>query len=116
LGPSATTIPNVEHESEGGLSPAEQLPAIYRAVLDSVAELERRGERLEASRFRSEAIRAYSRSWDVRGRRRLESILRRAQRALADAPEAMLEPVPEPVPDAAQPAADAVNRRVPTTI
>jgi hypothetical protein len=116
LGPSATTIPNVEHESEGGLSPAEQLPAIYRAVLDSVAELERRGERFEASRFRREAIQAYSRSWDVRGRRRLESILRRAQRALAEAPEPILEPVPGAVPDAAQPAADAVNRRVPTTI
>ena len=106
----------MEHESQGGLSPAEQLPAIYRAVLDSIAELERRGERLEASRLRTEAIRAYSRSWDLRGRRRLESILRRAARALAEAPESVLEPVPEPVTDASQPAADAVKRRVPTTI
>ena len=106
----------MEHESQGGLSPAEQLPAIYRAVLDSVAELERRGERLEASRFRTEAIRAYSRSWDLRGRRRLESILRRAQRALAEAPESVLEPVLEPVTDTVQPAADAVKQRVPTTI
>lgn len=106
----------MEHESQGGLSPAEQLPAIYRAVLDSIAELERRGERFEASRLRTEAIRAYSRSWDLRGRRRLESILRRAERALAEAPESVLEPVPEPVTDASQPAADAVKRRVPTTI
>lgn len=106
----------MEHESQGGLSPAEQLPAIYRAVLDSVAELERRGERLEASRFRSEAIRAYSRSWDIRGRRRLESILRRAQRALAAAPESVLEPVPDPVADATTPPTDAVKQRVPTTI
>lgn len=106
----------MEHESQGGLSPAEQLPAIYRAVLDSVAELERRGERFEASRFRTEAIREYSRSWDIRGRRRLESILRRAQRALAAAPESVLEPVPEPVTDTAQPATDAVKQRVPTTI
>ena len=106
----------MEHESQGGLSPAEQLPAIYRAVLDSVAELERRGERLEASRFRSEAIRAYSRSWDIRGRRRLESILRRAHRALEAAPESVLEPVPDPVADAATPATDAVKQRVPTTI
>ena len=106
----------MEHESEGGLSPAEQLPAIYRAVLDSVAELERRGERFEASRFRIEAIRAYSRAWDIRGRRRLESILRRAQRALAEAPEAVIEPVPEPVTDVAQPGTDAVKQRVPTTI
>jgi hypothetical protein len=106
----------VEHESQGGLSPAEQLPAIYRAVLDSIAELERRGERPEASRLRTEAIRAYSRSWDLRGRRRLESILRRAERALAEAPEAVLEPLAEPVTDASQPAADTVKRRVPTTI
>ena len=113
-------MPNVEHESQGGLPPAEQLPALYRAVLDSVAELEHRGERLEASRFRTEAIRAYSRSWDVRNRRRLEAILKRAEHALAVAPEAVLEPVPEPVPEAAAdgaPAApDPVNRRVPTTI
>ena len=106
----------MEHQSQGGLSPAEQLPAIYRAVLDSVAELERRGERFEASRFRSEAIRAYSRSWDTRGRRRLESILRRAQRALAEAPEIVLEPGREPLTDAAQPGAEAVTQRVPTTI
>jgi hypothetical protein len=106
----------VEHKSQGGLSPAEQLPAIYRAVLDSVAELERRGERFEASRFRSDAIRAYSRSWDARGRRRLESILRRAQRALAEAPEIVLEPVREPLTDATQPVAEAVTQRVPTTI
>jgi hypothetical protein len=106
----------VEHESEGGLSPAEQLPAIYRAVLDSVAELERRGERLEASRFRSEAIRAYSRAWDIRGRHRLESILRRAQRALAEAPESVPEPVTAAVTEAAQPTTDAVQQRVPTTI
>jgi hypothetical protein len=106
----------VEHESEGALSPAEQLPAIYRAVLDSVAELERRGERFEASRFRTEAISAYSRSWDIRGRRRLESILRRAQRALAEAPESVHEPVREPVTDATQAAADAAKQRVPTTI
>ena len=106
----------MEHESQGGLSPAEQLPAIYRAVLDSVAELERRGERLEASRFRTEAIGAYSRSWDIRGRRRLESILRRAQRALAEAPESVLEPIPEPMTDGAPAATDAVKQRVPTTI
>ena len=116
MGPSAATIPTVEHESQGGLSPAEQLPAIYRAVLDSVAELERRGERIEASRFRTEAIRTYSRSWDIRGRRRLESILRRAQRALAAAPESVLEPVPELPTDSAQAPTDAVKQRVPTTI
>ena len=71
----------------GDRSPAELLPALYRSVLDEVAALERRGERLQAAQFRAEAIRAYSRSWDATGRRRLEAILRRAERALADAPE-----------------------------
>lgn len=98
------------------MSPAEQLPAIYRAILDSVAELERRGERLEASRLRTEAIRAYSRAWDIRGRHRLESILRRGQRVLAATPDLVLEPVREPLTDATQPAADTVTQRVPTTI
>jgi hypothetical protein len=98
----------VEHESVGDLSPAELspselLPAIYRAVLDSVAELERRGERLEASRFRTEAIRAYSRSWDAAGRRRLEAILRRAERTIADTPEPAYEPIAELVTDGVPP-------------
>jgi hypothetical protein len=66
------------------LSPAEELPALFRAVLDGVAELERLGERREAGRVRAEAVRAYSRSWDASGRRRLEGILRRAERAVAE--------------------------------
>jgi hypothetical protein len=106
----------VEHESQGGLSPAEQLPALYRAVLDNVAELEHRGERLEASRFRTEAIRAYSRSWDARGRRRLESILRRAERAVAVTPAVVLEPVTEPAPEEAPAPNETVKRRVSTAI
>ena len=65
-------------------SPAEELPALYRAVLDGVAELERLGQRAQAGRTRAEAVRAYSRSWDVAGRRRLEAILRRTQRAVAE--------------------------------
>ena len=65
------------------LSAAEQLPALYRAILDHVAELERLGQRSAAARFRSDAIRAYSRSWDASGRRRLETILRRTERAIA---------------------------------
>lgn len=64
------------------MSPAEQLPALYRAVLDGVAELERLGERREANRVRADAVRAYSRSWDAAGRRRLELILQRAERTL----------------------------------
>ena len=111
-----TTIPTVEHEPEGGFSPAERLPALYRAILDSVAELERRGERLGASQFRTEAIQAYSRSWDAAGRRRLESILRRAERALAVTPAFVVEPVADPANDVPQPAAESVTQRVPTTI
>ena len=66
------------------LSPAEELPALFRAVLDGVAELERLGERREAGRLRADAVHAYSRSWDASGRRRLETILRRAERAVAE--------------------------------
>ena len=65
-------------------SPADELPALYRAVLDGVAELERLGERRDAARIRTEALRAYSRSWDASGRRRLEMILRRTERSLTD--------------------------------
>ena len=110
------TIPNVEHESQGGLSPAEQLPALYRAVLDHVAELEHRGERLEANRLRTEAIQAYSRSWDIRGRRRLESILRRAERVVAVTPEVVLEPVAEVATESSPTAPETVKRRVSTAI
>ena len=61
-------------------SPAEQLPGLYRAILDRVAELEWRGERAEAARMRSAAIRAYSRSWDDATRRALETMLQRSVR------------------------------------
>jgi len=66
------------------LSPSEELPALYRAVLDGVAELERLGERREAGRVRADAVRAYSRSWDAAGRRKLETILHRAERVAAE--------------------------------
>jgi hypothetical protein len=61
-------------------SPSEELPALYRAILDRVADLEASGERVEAARLRSEATAAYSRAWDDRARRRLESLLRHAVR------------------------------------
>jgi hypothetical protein len=65
------------------LSPAEELPALYRAVLDGIAELERIGLRRDAARVRSDAIHVYSRSWDAKGRERLEAILKRTERSLA---------------------------------
>jgi hypothetical protein len=58
-------------------SPAEELPALYRAILDRVAALELAGDRADAARLRSEATDAYSRAWDERARRRLEALLRR---------------------------------------
>jgi hypothetical protein len=59
-------------------APAEELPGLYRAILDRVAELEAAGERQEAARVRSAATRAYSRAWDDRARRELEGLVRRA--------------------------------------
>ena len=61
-------------------SPAEELPALYRAILDRVAELEAAGDRATAARLRSDATDAYSRAWDERARRRLETLLRRSDR------------------------------------
>lgn len=58
-------------------SAAEELPALYRAVLDRVAGLEAGGRRDVANRVRADAIRIYSRSWDDRARRELEALLRR---------------------------------------
>ena len=58
--------------------PAEELPALYRAILDRVAELEAAGERTRAARLRSDATDAYSKAWDERARRRLETLLRRS--------------------------------------
>jgi hypothetical protein len=58
-------------------SAAEDLPALYRAVLDRVAQLEVAGKRELAVCVRAEAIRIYSRAWDDRARRELEGLLRR---------------------------------------
>lgn len=59
-------------------STAEELPALYRAILDRVAQLESVGERTEAARIRASATRIYSRAWDDRARRELEELLRRS--------------------------------------
>jgi len=57
-------------------SPAEELPALYRAILDRVAELERDGQRPKAARMRADATRIYSRAWDEAARRGLLALLR----------------------------------------
>jgi hypothetical protein len=64
-------------------SPSEELPGLYRAILDRVAGLEANGDRAEAARVRTAATRAYSRAWDDRARRQLEALLRRAYRPTA---------------------------------
>jgi hypothetical protein len=56
---------------------AETLPALYRAILDRVAELEAGGRRTEAARMRSDATGIYSRAWDEKARRRLQALLDR---------------------------------------
>lgn len=58
-------------------SASEELPALYRAVLDHVAQLETTRERDLANRIRAEAIHIYSRAWDERARRELLALLRR---------------------------------------
>ena len=59
-------------------TPAEDLPALYRAILDAVADLEAMDERPLAARIRRNATAAYSRAWDERARRRLLLLLRDA--------------------------------------
>ena len=61
-------------------SRAEDLPTLYRAILDRVALLESAGDRSEAARVRRQATAAYSRAWDDRAHRELETLLRRAER------------------------------------
>jgi hypothetical protein len=58
-------------------SASEELPAIYRAILDRVAEIAASGRRPLANEVRLEAIDIYSRAWDDRARRDLEALLRR---------------------------------------
>ena len=61
---------------------AEDLPELYRAILDRVADLERIGERLDAGRIRVAATAAYSNAWDGAARRQLLGLLARADRKL----------------------------------
>ena len=64
-------------------SVAEELPGLYRTILDRIAELEGAGDRVEAARIRTAATRSYSRAWDDRTRRELEDLLRRARKPTA---------------------------------
>ena len=66
------------------MSVAEELPALYRELLDWVAQLEAAGKRSAGQRLRAEATRIYSRAWDERARHALEALLRHS--AAADMP------------------------------
>jgi hypothetical protein len=63
--------------------PSEQMPELYRAVLDTVWRLERAGERSAALDIRRRAVNTYSTRWDDGGRRELVRINRDAMRRLA---------------------------------
>ncbi len=64
-------------------TPAEELPELYRAVLDVVVRLEHAGRREAAWRIRRDALRTYSTRWDAKGRRSLERLHQEAQTHLA---------------------------------
>jgi hypothetical protein len=70
-------------------SPSQDLPTLYRAVLDGVAALEVLGERVTAAAIRREAIAAYSAAWDDRHRAVLSSLVVRVRRELARASDRM---------------------------
>ena len=63
--------------------PSAELPALYRAVLDGVALLERRGQRTVATSIRRQAIAAYANAWDERHRERLAALHERVRREIA---------------------------------
>ena len=75
------TIDGDAHRVEG-ISPAHELPELYRAVLERVGSLELSGHRREGDLIRREAVAAYSRAWDDVARRRLEHLRARAERVL----------------------------------
>jgi hypothetical protein len=68
-------------------TPAEQLPSLYRAVLDTVARLEHLGERAYAFDVRRSALRTYSTRWDEGGRHALVQLNRKARVRLAGVPD-----------------------------
>ena len=64
-------------------TPAEDLPHLYRTVLETVTRLEHLGDRDAAWRIRRDALKVYSTRWDERGRRQLERISLEAAARLA---------------------------------
>ncbi len=67
-------------EMESSATRADDLPLLYRSILDLVWQLEQTGDRQTAQRLRREATRAYSHSWT----RSQELRLRDLERQLRD--------------------------------
>jgi hypothetical protein len=78
----ATPSTNIASDPE--LSPAEELPGLYRMVLDRVAQLELIGLRHEAGQIRLAATTVYSGAWNDAGRHRLAALIGRADRLSAN--------------------------------
>jgi hypothetical protein len=76
------SVPALPPPAESPASLAEDLPELYRTILERVAALEHVGQRDEAGRIRTAATRAYSRAWDEAAHRLLLGLLGRADRAL----------------------------------
>jgi hypothetical protein len=81
--PSPTAPPPAP---EPAATVAEDLPELYRTILDRIGQLERIGERREAGQIRVAATEAYSVAWDEGARVRLHALLLRADRAMAGPP------------------------------
>lgn len=63
-------------------NPADELPELYRKVLDAVARLDAVGERASSYELRQRAYRTYAMHWDEKGRKGLNKILREADHRL----------------------------------
>jgi hypothetical protein len=63
-------------------SPNDEMPTLYRAVLDLVHDLERLGDDREAARVRAEAIRVYSSAWDARRSATLKGLAAKVGRSV----------------------------------
>jgi len=85
---SRPSLPAPPIVSESPASVAEDLPELYREILDRVADLEKIGARADAAKIRSEATRAYSNAWDESARRVLTGLIARADRIVAGAARA----------------------------
>ena len=76
--------PSTQTASDPELSPAEELPGLYRMVLDRVAQLELIGERHDAGQIRLAATTVYSAAWNDTGRHRLIALVARADRIMTN--------------------------------